>query len=124
MVVADFTTFQVDVGGGVEFGDHDVDVVASHSGAESRETAVLVLPCESMNLSVRTLKFNRVENVFEHIDPSWVSDKKDVVRQIVSGHINVVKAPIGSQYQFTVFYCWHGDVILWNLVCPQCCECL
>lgn len=55
---------------------------------------------QGMEFAVGAFEFDAVEDVFEHVDAAWVSDKEDVVGQIVACHINVVKAPVGSQYQF------------------------
>ena len=53
-----------------------------------------------MEFAVCAFEFDVVEDVFEHVDSVGIANKKNIVGQIVAGHINVVKAPVGSQYQF------------------------
>ena len=100
MLVADGPRFEVDVGGGVELGNDNVDVVASHSGTQCGETLSVIRSGQGMEFAVGAFEFDVVEDVFEHVDSVGIANKEDVVGQIVACHINVVKAPVGSQYQF------------------------
>ena len=103
---------EVDVGGGIEFGHDDVDVVATHPGTQRSEALSVVAACEGMNFAVYAFELNVFENVFEHVDARGVAHQDDVVGQFASGHINVVKAPVGSQYQFAGFEILHFTVLI------------
>ena len=96
---------EVEVGGSVQLGDHDVDVVAAHTGGECCESGAVIASREGMQFAVVRLVLNAVEDFFEHIDPIGVAHQKHIVGEGVAGKMNVVKAPVGSQYQFAFFYC-------------------
>ena len=103
MVGEDGAGSEVEVGGGVEFGGHDVDVVASHACGEGSETATVVASGKGMQFAVVRLVFDGFENAFEHVDALGVAYQEHVVGEVVAGQMNVVKAPVRSQYQFAFF---------------------
>ena len=73
------TSLEVDIGGGIELGYHDVDVVASHAGAESCKAVAVIASCEGMQFAVLAFELNRIEDVFEHVHTVGVANQKDVV---------------------------------------------
>ena len=84
---------EVEVGGGVEFGDDYVDVVAAHTCAEGCEAVAAVGARQGVQLAVLAFVFNAVEQLFKHIDAIGVANQKDVVGQVVAIHIDMVEVP-------------------------------
>ena len=112
------TSLEVDIGGGIELGYHDVDVVASHACAESRKAVAVVASCEGMQFAVLAFELNGVEDVLEHVHAVGVSNQEDVVGQVFAFHTYMVEAPIGSQYQFARFEC---VIHIFIGCCDRCC---
>ena len=94
---------EVEVGGGIQFGGDDVDVVAPHASGECRETAAVVGTREGMQFAVVGFDFYGLEEVLECVYPVGVAYQQNVVGKLFAGEVNVVKAPVGSQYQFAFF---------------------
>lgn len=91
---------EVNVGGGVEFGHHYVDIVATHACRKCSKTMPVVLACDGVHFAVVRLMFNAVEDFFEHLYTTRVSNQYDIVGKGVSCEVYVVEASVGSQNQF------------------------
>lgn len=90
MVLSNCAALEVDIGSCVELGDDDVDIVATHAGAEGCKTVTVIGACEGVYLAILAFEFYAVEDFLEHVDAVWVTNKEDVVGQILTGHINMV----------------------------------
>lgn len=55
---------------------------------------------KGVEFTVLAFEFYAVEEFLEHVDAFGVAYQEDVISQVVTSHIYMVEAPIGSQYQF------------------------
>lgn len=79
-----FSFCKVDVGGGVEFGKNDIDVVGTHAGTDGCKAMALICPCKSMDLPIHRLKLDSVEDFFEHVYAGGVANEDYVIGQLFS----------------------------------------
>ena len=94
---------EVDVGGGIEFGGDDVNVVAAHAGGECCESVAVVGTRKGVDFAVEALVFDAVEKGLEHLYTRRVADEYDIVGEGVCGEVYMVEASVGSQNQFAGF---------------------
>ncbi len=63
----------------------------------------MVGACEGVDFAVVALVFDGVEQGLEHLYASRVAHQDDIVGEGFCGEVDMVKAPVGSQYQFAGF---------------------
>ena len=90
VVRLDSAGLEVDVGGDIEFGEDDVDIVAAHTGTHRREAVPVIVAGYGMYFAVTAFIFNLFEQVLEKVDSVGVANQEDVVGQFVAVGIDVI----------------------------------
>ena len=89
VLVKFLTRLIVDVGQGVEFVDHDVDVVTSDAMRLASDSLALVCTRDGMELAAADLTLNRVEVSGYGIDAGGVANKHHLVGQLLRAKVQV-----------------------------------
>ena len=81
---------QVDIGEGVEFVHHDINVVGTHARREHSDTFAVEIAGTGDEFTVLTFHLNLVEKRGNHFDTTRVANHDDVIGQLIGMQIQMI----------------------------------
>ena len=83
MLITFLTRLIVDVGEGIEFVDHDVDIVTADAMTLHRDALALVHTCDGVELTAADLALFRVEMGSDSVNTGRIAHEDNLVSQLL-----------------------------------------
>ena len=95
---------EIDIGQGVQLGEHNVDVVGAHPRGNHRDTLALVGARVGDELAVLLAHLHRVQHTGYHRHTAGIAHQNDIVGQFLRVQVEMVNRAVGLQRQLGSSY--------------------
>ena len=92
--------FQVDIGHGIQFRQHNVDIVGTHSRGNHGDTLAMESSSMGNQFAILLPHLHRVEHGRDHLHTAGIAHQNDVIGQFLGMQIEVVDGTVALQRQF------------------------